>query len=668
MKNIKKEIDELETKLKKYAYEYYTLDNPSITDEEYDRLYRKLLSYYQEYPEYLSNDSITRQIGYDISKKFVKYEHVYPMYSLENIFSIDELYEFDNRIKKEITNYDYVVEPKIDGLAISLTYEKGVLVNGATRGNGTIGEDVTTNLKTISDIPLVLTKDVNIIVRGEVYLKKSQFNIINEELKASGQNTFANARNAAAGTLRQLDSRIVAKRKLSAFFYNVANYQDLAIATHYDSLLLLKELGFVVNDQIVRAYNINEISQAINNIENNRAKNDYDIDGVAIKINQFKVQEQLGFTAKYPRFALAYKFVAEEVETKLLAIDYTVGRTGKVTPSAVLEPVFISGSTVSKATLHNADFISSLDIRINDYVIIHKAGEIIPEVISVVEAKRTPSSMKVEFIKNCPVCQAPLIKVNDSVDYYCSNKNCPAITIEKLVHFASRDAMNIVGFSISTINDFYNLGWLKKFSDIYKIARYQEEIIKLKGYGEQSYRNIITSVENSKHAPLDHLLFGLGIRFLGAKSARLLCQKYHSINEIMNAKYEDLIALYDIGEKIASSLVEYFQDAANVAEINELKALGVNMMATERLPINNQSYFSNKNIVLTGTLTNYKRKELQDIIERLNGNVVSSVSKKTDLIIFGKEAGTKLEKGRELNIPLMNEEDLIKTLDKEQVR
>ncbi|MDR1782477.1 MAG: NAD-dependent DNA ligase LigA [Bacilli bacterium] len=664
MENIKKDIEELENKLKNYAYEYYTLDNPTISDYEYDVMYKRLLKYYDDYPELLSNNSITRQVGYSISKKFEKYTHQYSMYSLDNVFSIDELYEFDNRINKEVDNYSYVVEPKIDGLAISLTYENGKLITGATRGNGLVGEDVTNNVKTITDIPLVLSENIDITIRGEIYLKRSQFNKINDDLKANNQNTFVNARNAAAGTLRQLDSKVVAKRKLSAFFYNVANYQELNIRTHYDSLLYLKKLGFVVNDQIKQAKNINEISSIINDIENNRDINDYDIDGAVIKINQFDVQEKLGFTTKYPKFAIAYKFVAEQLETKLLDIEYTVGRTGKVTPNAILEPIFISGSTVSRATLHNYDFIKTLDIRLNDIVIIHKAGEIIPEVVSVVNEKRAIDSKKLEFIKECPICHAPLIKIDDSVDYYCSNKECPAIIVEGLVHFASRNAMNIVGVSISSIKEFYKLGWLKKFSDFYKLEDYKQDIINLKGYGEQSYLNIISSINNSKDVSLDRLLFGLGIRFLGAKSARLICKKFNDINEIINAKYDDFITINEIGDKIATSLIDYFSDKENIDEINKLILLGVNTK-TNNINLTKDSYFANKNIVLTGTLEKYKRKELQSILESLNANVVSSVSKNTDIIIYGKEAGSKLSKGQQLNVYLMDENELLNILDKE---
>ncbi|MDL2212277.1 NAD-dependent DNA ligase LigA, partial [Erysipelotrichaceae bacterium OttesenSCG-928-M19] len=614
MNDIVKKINELETRLKKYAYEYYTLDNPSISDYEYDQQYQELKQLLATYPEYLQNDSITRTIGYEILDKFNKVNHVYPMYSLDNAFNIDDLLNFDHRIKKEFSNYAYVLEPKIDGLAISLTYEDGYLVQGVTRGDGQIGEDVTNNIKTIQTIPIVLNKKINLTIRGEVYLKRSNFNLLNEKQHALGLPLFANARNAAAGTLRQLDSSVVAQRKLDAYFYTVANYQELELQSHYESLQFLKELGFCVNEQIVQLDTIDNVLDEIQKIENKRSSNDYDIDGAVLKVNDFKTQELLGFTAKFPKFAIAYKFAAEEVETQLEDIIYTVGRTGQITPNAVLTPVVVAGSTVSRATLHNYDYIQQKDIRVGDFVVIRKAGDIIPEVVRALSNKRKPDSQKVMMIKQCPICYHPLQQINNSVDYYCLNPNCPAKQIEAIIHFASRKAMNIVGLGERIVEQFYNDGLFKSIADIYRLQDKEAMIVEKEGFGQKSFTNLITSINASKEASLDRVLFGLGIRHLGEKGAKILTKHYSTMYDIIQAQYDDLVLIDEIGPKIAQSLVDYFKIAENIELINTLSTLGLKMENKQTANQSN-SEFSNKVVVITGTLENYKRDELINILE-----------------------------------------------------
>ncbi|MDF9866879.1 DNA ligase (NAD+) [Bacilli bacterium PM5-3] len=665
MNDIAKKIDELEKTLKKYAYEYYTLDNPSISDYEYDKQYQILKNLLNENPEYLTNDSITRTIGYDVLDKFNKVEHQYPMYSLDNAFSLDDLFSFDERINKEINNFSYVLEPKIDGLAISLTYKDGILENGVTRGDGQVGEDVTTNIKTILSIPLVLPKKIDLVVRGEVYLKKSNFLILNENQEKKGLPLFANARNAAAGTLRQLDSSVVAKRKLDAFFYTVANYQELGLKTHYDSLLFLKELGFEVNDQIVKLSTIDDVYENIIKIEEKREINDYDIDGSVLKVNEFDVQEELGFTAKYPKFAIAYKFAAEEVETKLCDIIYTVGRTGQITPNAVLEPVEVAGSCVSRATLHNYDYIKQKDIRVNDIVLIRKAGDIIPEVVKPIVEKRDETSQEVEMISECPICYHPLQQIDDSVDYYCVNPDCPAKKIETIIHFASRKAMNIVGLGERIIEQFYNDGLIKTIDDIYTIANKEDIIINKEGFGQKSFDNLIKNINNSKDASLDRLLFGLGIRHLGEKSAKILTKHFNTIDDLIAASYDELVSIEEIGPKIAQSLIDYFSNNDNIVLITKLKDYGLSM-TNKKIQSNNESVFFDKTIVITGTLEHYKRDELSSILEEKGAKITNSVSKKTDMLIYGEKAGSKLDKATSLKINLVNEQQLLNILKSEE--
>lgn len=657
MTSIEKKVAKLEKDLKRYAYEYYTLDKPTISDREYDMLYKELSDIYQEHPELISNDSITRTVGYQVLSSFKKVVHEYPMYSLDNTFSEDDLVSFDKRIKKELDHYSYVLEPKIDGLAISLTYENGLLVRGVTRGDGITGEDVTSNIKTVKSIPLKLSKPINLTVRGEVYLKRSDFEVLNMTQEEKGLPLFANARNAAAGSIRQLDSRIAAKRNLSAFMYNVANYNELGLKTHYESLEFIKDLGFAINDQIVKDQNITSLKKNIDKIEAQRLKNDYDIDGAVVKVDSFAQQEQLGFTIKYPKFAIAYKFDTVKAETKVLDIVYSVGRTGQVTPNAVLEPVLVDGSVVSRATLHNFDYLHSKDIRKNDYVMIHKAGDVIPEVIGYIKEKRPKNSKPEVMIENCPICHWKLEQINNSVDYFCVNPDCPAKEIETIIHFASRKAMNITGLGERIVENFYNDGLIKHISDIYKLKDKKDTIINKEGFGEKSYDKLIESIEKSKNNSFSRVLFGLGIRHLGEKSAKIIARHYKSLDKLMVATYEDLLNIDEIGPTIAQAIVGYFSNADNMKIINDLQAAGVSFK-DETSKSTSNSTFADKTVVITGTLQKYTREELTSILEDMNANVTNSVSKSTDCLIVGENPGSKLDKAQELGIDIVKEEQL----------
>lgn len=657
MTSIEKKVAKLEKDLKRYAYEYYTLDKPTISDHEYDMLYKELSDIYQEHPELISNDSITRTVGYQVLSSFKKVKHEYPMYSLDNTFNENDLVAFDKRIQKELKHYTYVLEPKIDGLAISLTYKNGLLLRGVTRGDGVVGEDVTSNIKTVKSIPLKLSKPINLTVRGEIYLKRTDFEVLNMMQEEQGLPLFANTRNAAAGSIRQLDSRIAAKRNLSAFMYNVANYNELGLKTHYESLTFLKELGFDVNDQIVKDQNIASLKRNIDKIEAQRVQNDYDIDGAVIKIDSFKQQEQLGFTIKYPKFAIAYKFDTIKAVTKVLDIIYTVGRTGQVTPNAVLEPVLVDGSVVSRATLHNFDYLHSKDIRKNDYVLIHKAGDVIPEVISYIKEKRPKNSKPEVMIKDCPICHGKLEQINNSVDYFCLNPDCPAKEIETIIHFASRKAMNITGLGERIVENFYNDGLLKHISDIYLLKNKKDTIINKEGFGEKSFTKLIESIEKSKNNSFSRILFGLGIRHLGEKSAKIIARHYKSLDELMVATYEDLLNIDEIGPTIAQAIIDYFNNADNMKIINALKQAGLSFKEETNKSRSN-SIFANKTLVITGTLQKYTREELTSILEDLNANVTNSISKSTNYLIVGENPGSKLDKAQRLGIDILKEEQL----------
>lgn len=661
--SIKKRIDELIDILNKANKEYYLEDNPTLTDQEYDRYMGELISLEDRFPNLKRNDSPTVNVGTKVQDKFNKVTHKISMLSLGNVFNEDEIRLFDDRIKKEDTP-QYVCELKIDGLAISLTYEKGVLVRGATRGDGITGEDITENIRTIKSIPLVLNKEIDIEVRGEVYLSKASLEKINEDRKERGEPLFQNCRNAAAGSVRNLDANITKKRNLDCFIYHLPNPLDYGIKTHYEALEFMKELGFTTNYTANKLVdNIDDVLLYINEWTKKRSSLPYDIDGIVIKVNDIKMQGKLGFTAKVPKWATAYKFPAEEVVTRLIDIIFTVGRTGKITPNAVLEPVRVAGSTIKRATLHNEDNVVCKDIRIGDYVIIRKAGDVIPEVVRALKERRTGKEKTFAMIDKCPICKSNIIRKEKEADYYCPNSMCPARKIENIIHFASRDAMNIDGMGESVIEDLYNEGFITDITDIYNIESYKDELINLEGYGLKKIENLSSAIENSKNNSLERLLFGLGIRNVGGKTAKILARHYKTIDNLINATLEELNELNDIGPIIAKSIKDYFDNTENMNIINKLKELGLNTEYVNNSKYEEKDEFKGKTFVLTGTLVNITRDKASEIIENLGGKVSSSVSSKTSCVIVGDNPGSKYEKARSLNIPIWQEEEFMDKIE-----
>ena len=660
--NVKQRMEEIEKLLNKYNYEYYVLDKPSVEDSEYDRLMQELTALEEEYPEYKSNTSPTTRVGSEVLTSFNKIVHQRPMLSLGNVFNEDEIIKFDERIKKEGFNPEYVCELKIDGLAISLIYENGKLVRGVTRGDGRIGEDITNNVKTIKSIPLTISKNIDIEVRGEIYIDKKEFFRINEERKKEGLDLFQNCRNLASGSVRQLDSKVTAERKLNNFIYHLPNPLDYDINLHSDALLFMKDLGFRVNPKYKICKNINEVIAFINEATIERKDLPYDIDGIVIKVNDIRMQEELGFTARSPKWATAYKFPAEKVTTKLTDIKFTVGRTGKITPNAMLEPVRVAGSTIRKATLHNEDYILNKDIRVGDIVVIQKAGDVIPEVVKPDLDRRVEVLPKFIMIDKCPICGTSLIRKKDEANHYCPNPKCDARLSQKLIHFVSRKAMNIDGLGERIIEDYYNFGYLTDIPSIYNLKKYKNELKSLEGFGERSVDNLLNAIENSKNNSLEKLLFGLGIRHFGEKNAAIIAKKYKTMDNVKNATYEDLIATSDIGDVMAKSIIEYFKDGHNLQIIETLKSIGVNMnyLGPE---VNEDERFLNKKFVLTGTISTMSRDELKEIITNRGGNVTSSVSDKTDVVIVGTSPGSKYDKAIELGIEIWNEEELMNILN-----
>lgn len=661
---IRNRMDELIEIINKASIEYYVNDNPSITDQEYDDYYSELLRLEEEYPNLKREESPTSRVGGKVLDKFEKVSHKSPMLSFDDIFNEEEIMAFDERIKKTIANPVYTVEPKMDGLSGSLIYEKGVLVRAATRGDGLVGEDITTNAKTIKSIPLKLNKDIDIEVRGEIYMSKSSFNKVNKEREEKGEALFANPRNAAAGSVRQLDSKVTAKRGLDFMAYFIPNPRDYNIKTQEESLKFLRELGFVTNYKLnTVASSANEIIKDIEVLAKKREGLPYEIDGVVLKVNSLDDEEKLGYTARVPRWGIAYKFPAEEVLTTLKEIKFTVGRTGKITPNAIFSPVHVAGSLVSRATLHNEDYCKSKDIRVGDIISIRKAGDVIPEVVRVLKERRIGELPPFKMLDKCPICDTEIIRNEKEADYYCPNMRCPARKIENLIHFASRNAMNIDGMGEAILEELYNEGFITDITDIYDIDKYEEELINLNGYGKKKIDNLKKATINSKSNSLERLLFGLGIRNVGAKTAKILAKYYKNIDNIMSASIEELTNINEVGPIIAKSVYEYFNNEENIKLIDKLKEIGINMNYINNSDYEEKDEFMGKTFVLTGTLVSITRDKASEIIESLGGKVSSSVSKKTSAVIVGDSPGSKYDKAIELGIPIWQEEEFIQKIE-----
>lgn len=644
-----KRMNELVALLNRYATEYYTSDNPSVADSEYDRLYRELVELETAYPEQVLADSPTHRVGGKVLDGFEKYSHQYPLYSLQDAFSREELDAFDARVRKEVAHPTYICELKIDGLSISLTYEKGILVAGVTRGDGSIGENITENLKRVKDIPLTLPEELDITVRGECYMPRASFDQVNQVRQKNGEPEFANPRNAAAGTLRQLDTAVVAKRNLATFLYQEASPSTRD--SQEKGLKYLEQLGFVVNPKRILAENIDEIWNFIQEVGQERENLPYDIDGVVIKVNDLASQEELGFTVKAPKWAVAYKFPAEEKEAQLLSVDWTVGRTGVVTPTANLTPVQLAGTTVSRATLHNVDYIAEKDIRKDDTVIVYKAGDIIPAVLRVVESKRV-SEEKLDIPTNCPSCNSDLLHFEDEVALRCINPRCPAQIMEGLIHFASRDAMNITGLGPSIVEKLFAANLVKDVADIYRLQ--EEDFLLLEGVKEKSAAKLYQAIQASKENSAEKLLFGLGIRHVGSKVSQLLLQYFHSIENLSQADSEEVASIESLGGVIAKSLQTYFATEGSEILLRELKETGVNLDYKGQTVVADAA-LSGLTVVLTGKLERLKRSEAKSKLESLGAKVTGSISKKTDLVVVGADAGSKLQKAQELGIQVRDE-------------
>lgn len=652
---IKKRVDELTQILNEANYNYYVLDNPTITDQEYDKYYRELLDIEKLYPEFSYDDSPTKRVGGEVVDKFNKVVHDKPMLSLANVFNEDEIRDFDAKIKKEGFNPEYICEYKIDGLSVSLLYKEGKLVKGVTRGDGITGEDITHNVKTIKVIPLKLKKPIDIEVRGEIFMNKKTLEKINIEREKEGLPLLQNVRNAAAGSIRQLDSKVTAKRELDNFIYYLPEPEKYNIKTHMDALNFMESLGFKVNPANKIVKDIDGIIKFIEGITEKRDKLPYEIDGVVIKVNDIFMQEELGYTAKYPKWATAYKFPALEVLTKLKDIIFTVGRTGRITPNAVLEPVIVMGSTIRRATLHNEDYVISKNLMIGDIVSIRKAGDVIPEVVEAKVMRRTGKEVPFKMINECPMCHEPIKKIEGQVDYFCVNPNCPKRNIESIIHFVSRDALNIEGLGDEIVEELYNLGFIKNIIDLFNLEDKKEQIMQFDGYGEKSLNKIIENIKKAKNISLERLLYGLGIKEIGTKTAKLLASTYKNMDALMNATIEDLESIKDIGSITADSIVKYFK--VNKKLIEDLKNIGMNMDYLGKVKGTNEN-ITNKRFVITGTISDMGRKEIKDILESFGGKVSEAVSKNTDIVIVGDNPGSKYQDAMDLNITIWNEEKL----------
>lgn len=637
-------------------YNYHTLDNPTITDQEYDKYVRELIEIEEAHPDWIRPDSPTQHAGGKIIEGFEKVTHKIPMMSLSDVFSEAEVISFDEKIKKEGITPEYMCELKIDGLSVSLLYEKGMLVRAATRGDGTTGEDITHNAKTIKVIPLKLKEPVDIEVRGEIFMNKKTLEELNKKRKEKGEPLLQNCRNAAAGSIRQLDSKVAAERKLDNFIYHLPNPLDYGLNTHSEAIDYMKQLGFKTNPNNRLVKSIDEVLEFIREKGELRPSLPYDIDGVVIKVNDIRQQQRLGYTAKYPKWATAYKFPAEEVLTKLQDIIFTVGRTGQITPNAVLDPVIVAGSTISRATLHNEDYVKEKDLKIGDIVSIRKAGDVIPEVVERKIERRTGQEKDFVMITECPMCHTKLVKKEGQVDYYCPNNKCPARHIEGLIHFVSRDAMNIDGLGDRIMEDFYNFGFIGNIADIYSLKDHEKDLIRLEGFGDKSVSNLLEAIEHSKENSLERLIFALGIPHVGAKTAKVLAAHFETMDAFENASIEDLVSIPDVGEIIAKSIISYFEDSHNKGIVEELKDLGLNMNYLGQKVEESES-FTGKTFVLTGSLEIFTREEAKEKIESLGGKTVDSVSKKTSVVIVGANPGSKYTKAQELGIEIWTEEE-----------
>ncbi len=657
--DIKKRVEELTKILNDANYNYYVKDEPTITDQEYDKYMRELEDIELEYPKYASKNSPTKRVGGEVIEKFLKVVRDKPMLSISDVFSEDEVRDFIKKVEDEVTP-EYVCEQKIDGLGVSLIYEAGKLVRGVTRGDGLVGEDITHNVRTIKSIPLELTKPINIEVRGEIFMHKSTLEKLNKKREEEGKPKLQNVRNAAAGSIRQLDSKVAAERELDNFVYYLPNPSDFGIKTHLEALQFMGDLGFKINPHNKLVKNIDEIIAYIEKEGNTRKSLSYEIDGIVIKVNDVSLQEKLGNTAKYPRWAVAYKFPAEEVLTKLTDIIFTVGRTGRITPNAVLEPVIVMGSTIRRATLHNEDYVNMKGLKIGDIVSIRKAGDVIPEVVEPKLERRNGSEREFRMISECPMCHEKIVKKDGNVDYYCVNPNCPRRNIESIIHYVSRDALNIEGLGDEIVEELYNLGFVKNITDLYNLSDKKKQIMEFDGYGEKSLNKIIDNIEASKSSSLERLLFGLGIKEIGSKTAKILASNFGSMDNLMSASMEELESIRDIGHVTALSVYEYLR--ANKELIEKLKSLGINMnYLGKNMGLND--FISGKKFVITGTIEGYGRKEIKEIIESYNGNVSESVSKNTDIVIVGSNPGSKYQDALKLNIMIWDNDKTIEVLN-----
>jgi len=662
---MKERIFQLRDFLNKCNYEYYVLENPSISDYEFDRLMRELIDLEAKYPECYDPNSPSLRVGGQVVDTFNKIVHKRMMLSLANAFNDDELRDFDRKIKDALDTNDeieYICELKIDGLAMSLEYVDGKLNYGATRGNGVEGEEVTHNIKTIKSIPLNIEEKRTMEVRGEVYMPKKSFAKLNEQRKEKGESLFANPRNAASGSIRQMDSKIAAGRGLDMFVYTYVDCEQFGINKQSESFEVLDKLGFKTNQERRVCHGIETVLDYIKEYTLKRDDLPYDIDGIVIKVNDIKNHDIVGYTMKTPKWAIAYKFPAQEVKTKLHDIVFTVGRTGKITPNAVLEPVLVAGSTVSRATLHNEDFVISKDIRIGDNVLIRKAGDVIPEVVGPVVEDRTGNENNFVMINICPICGGKVERKRDEAAHYCTNNECPAKKIEGIIHYCSKDAMDIEGLGEKVVEDLYNLGFVKEISDIYHLSDYKDELVKVDGYGKKSVDNMLDAIEKSKSNSLERLLFALGIDEIGVKTSKILAKRFMSLDDLINASKEELVAIKDIGEITAQSVYDFFKNNKNLELVNKLKSLGLNTMYLNKNKNYKETAFKNKNVLVTGTLNNYKRNEVKELLDNLGANVVSSVSKNLDYLIVGSEPGSKLEKAQKLGITILDEEQFLDLL------